>query len=314
MYLSLVAAASSGGGSVHELFRRFGASEGVAHTAQVLSVGPLRIIVVVIVAFVITRLVPGVARRLARSLQLRAPIRLPSPRSDGRAATIAAVMASVFRAIVWIVAFLTILGVFGIDLAPFVATATVIGAAVGFGAQSLVRDFLSGLLILAEDQFGVGDSITVGDTSGTVEGLNLRTTRVRSLDGVVWFIPNGEIRKVGNKSDTYNQAVVDIVVPDGTDLGVAGGIFVAEAQAMAGEADWQEEFLAPPEFWGAQGQTVDGIILRVVVKTAPGRAPRLGRALRSRIIDRLRHEGVAWSPAQPAQPAQPANPAPASES
>jgi moderate conductance mechanosensitive channel len=283
------------GGSIHELFRRFGASESVAHSAQVLLVGPLRVVMVLAIAFVITRLVPRLSRRLVRSLQLRAPHRLTSLRADSRAATIAKALASVFRAIVWVVASLTILGIFGINLTPFVATATVIGAAVGFGAQSLVRDFLSGILILAEDQYGVGDSITVGDTTGVVEGVSLRTTRIRSLDGMVWYIPNGEIRKVGNGSEGYVQAVVDVVVPPGTDLTRANQFAADEALAMAAEPQWDGMILDPPVLFGVQSVAPDAVTIRVVAKTRPGDRDLVARALRARILERLRQEGVAWT-------------------
>jgi small conductance mechanosensitive channel len=300
MTTGVLAAATTSGGSIADLFRRFGASDSLAHTAQVLLIGPVRVIIVLALAFALTRLVPRLARRLARGLQLRSPVRLPSPRADGRTATIASVMASIFRVVVWVVAVLSILGIFGVNLAPFVATATVIGATVGFGAQALVRDFLSGVLILAEDQYGVGDSITVADTSGTVEGLNLRTTRVRSLDGVVWYIPNGEIRKVGNSSDAYNQAVVDTLVPPGTDLVRAGEVMEDEARTVVADPAWRDVVLAEPVFLGAVSQGTDGVTLRLVVRTQAGQGLRTGRALRERITQRLLQEGVAWGPPNPA--------------
>jgi small conductance mechanosensitive channel len=303
--LAAASTTPASGGSIAELFRRFGASDSVAHGAQVLLIGPARVILVLALAFAITRVVPRAARRIARSLQLRSPVRVPGPRATGRTTTIAHVMASLFRVIVWVIAVLTILGIFGINLAPFVATATVIGATIGFGAQTLVRDFLSGVLILAEDQYGVGDSITVADTTGTVEGLNLRTTRVRSVDGVVWYIPNGDIRKVGNNSDAYNQAVVDIVVPLGTDLVRAGELMEDEARSMAADPAWQEVFLDQPVFWGAQAQAADGITLRLVARTPIGQALRTGRALRERMAERLRREGVAWdAPAASPRPTE----------
>jgi small conductance mechanosensitive channel len=289
---SLFDAVTPSGGSIHRIFRGFGASEKLASDAQVLLAPVLRVLVVLLVAFAITRLVPRLARRLVRGLQLRGPIK---PRASGRATTIAAVLASVFRGVVWVVAFLTVLGIFGINLAPFVATATVVGAAVGFGAQSLVRDFLSGLLILAEDQYGVGDSITVGDTTGTVEGLNLRTTKVRALDGVVWFIANGEVRTVGNSSEGYNQALVDLVVPPGTDLTRAGQAIEHEVVAAAADPSLRDDLIEPPVYWGVQSVAADGITLRVVAKTAPGASFRVARALRGRLLERLRAEGVAWA-------------------
>ncbi len=287
--------ATSTGGSIHELARQLGATESQAHAAQVLLLGPLRIFVIVGVAFLVTRVVPGLCRRLVRSLQLRTPLGRASKQADNRAATVSGVLASVFRAIVWVVAFLTVLGGLGINLAPFVATATVIGAAVGFGAQSLVKDFLSGLLIVIEDQYGVGDSITVGDTTGTVEGLSLRITRVRGLDGMVWFIPNGEIRKVGNSSEGFSQAIVDVDVPAGTDVTRAGQLAEEEACAVAAEPEWHDVILEQPVLWGVQQQTHEAVTIRVVARTTPGDSARVTRVVRARIIERLRREGVAWA-------------------
>jgi small conductance mechanosensitive channel len=293
---SLFDAVTPSGGSIQRIFKSLGASDKLASDAQVLLAPVLRVVIVLVVAFAITRLVPRLARRLVRSLQLRGPIK---PRATGRATTIAAVLASLFRGVVWVIAFLTILGIFGINLAPFVATATVIGAAVGFGAQSLVKDFLSGVLILAEDQYGVGDSITVGDTTGTVEGLNLRTTKVRALDGVVWFIANGEIRKVGNSSEGYNQAIVDIVVPPGTDLTRAGQVIEQEAAALASEPDFQELVIDTPTYLGVHNVAADGITLRVIAKTVAGASFQVARALRGRLLERLRTDGVAWATSVP---------------
>jgi small-conductance mechanosensitive channel len=281
-------------GSVHQIFTWLGANEAQATRAQSLLVGPIRICVIVVVAFGITRLVPRLCRRLVRSLQLRTPLLRATARADNRAATIASVLASVFRVVVWVIAFLTILGVVGINLAPFVATATVVGAAVGFGAQSLVKDFLSGLLIVIEDQFGVADSVTVGDTTGTVEAVSLRTTRVRSFDGTVWFIPNGEIRKVGNSSEGFNQAIVDVEVPIGTDLRRAGEMAEDEARAIAAEPEWRDIILEPPVLLGVEQQTREGVTIRIVARTVSGQHAPVARAMRSRIVERLRREGAAW--------------------
>jgi len=287
------------GGAVHQLLVWLGVGESGATSAQNLLVGPLRILVIVVVAFLAARLVPRLCRRLVRSLQLRTPLRRTTASADNRAMTVAGLLVSVFRTIVWVVAFVTMLGVLGINLAPFVATATVIGAAVGFGAQSLVKDFLSGVLIVVEDQYGVGDSVTIGDTTGTVEGVSLRTTRVRSFDGMVWYLPNGEIRRVGNSSEGYGQAVVDIKVPPGTDLTAAGQMAEEEARAMAAEPGWREAMLEPPVVIGVQEQTQEAVTIRVAARTNAGDHDRTARAMRARILERLRQERVAWATPPP---------------
>jgi len=258
--------------------------------------------VVLVLALVLTRMVPRASRRLVRSLQLRGPARLTSVRAGDRGGTVGAVLAGIFRTVVWVVAFLTILGILGINLGPFVATATVIGAAVGFGAQSLVKDFLSGMLIVVEDQYGVGDSITTNDITGVVESLNLRTTQVRTVDGTVWYIANGEIRKVGNSSEGFSQAVVDVVVPPGTDLDRAQSLAEEEAAAFASDAESEGKILAPPQVLGVQGVAADGITIRIVAKTSVGNNFEVARALRSRITERLRREGVAWATTPPPEP------------
>ena len=282
------------GGTVYQFLVDHGVAPSTAHTVQALSVGPLRVAIVLVIGYLLTRLVPSATSRLVRSLQLRAPARLTSVRAGERAGTVGAVLGSIFRTVVWVVAFLTILGIIGINLGPFVATATVIGAAVGFGAQSLVKDFLSGLLILIEDQYGVGDTISTNDISGTVEGLNLRTTRVRAVDGTVWYVANGEIRKVGNSSEGFSQAVVDIVVPPGTDLHRVQELAAAEASAFAASEEWKSKILEPPAVLGVQGVAADGVTIRVVAKTAPGDNYPVARELRGRIVERLRREEVAW--------------------
>jgi small conductance mechanosensitive channel len=286
--------AAPGGGAVYQFLVDHGVAASTAHTAQALSIGPLRIAVVLVTAFFVTRLVPRGTRRLVRSLQLRAPARLTSERARDRASTVGTVLGSIFRTVVWVIAFLTILGILGINLGPFVATATVIGAAVGFGAQSLVKDFLSGMLIVIEDQYGVGDTITTNDISGTVEGLNLRTTRVRTADGTVWYVANGEIRKVGNSSEGSSQAIVDVVVPPGTDLERVQELAGEEAAAFAADDEWREKIVEPPSVLWVQGVAVYGITIRIVAKTSVGDNAPVARALRGRIIERLRREGVAW--------------------
>jgi small conductance mechanosensitive channel len=276
-----------------------GVSPSQAHTAQVYLAGPTRILVILVLALVLSRLVGGLARRLVRSLRLVSPLVRSTPRGEDRARTLAGVFASVFRIVIWTVALLAILGVLNINIVPFVATATVIGAAIGFGAQTLVKDFLSGVLILAEDQYGVGDSIVVGSgpgaTNGTVEGINLRTTRIRGLDGVVWYVPNGDIRTVGNNTENDSQAIIDVVVPHGTDLVRAGHVAEAAAQEMAEEPAWQNVFIGLPVFAGVQSADHNGATLRVTAWTKPGQHFRAARELRLRVLQRLRREGIAWT-------------------
>lgn len=298
------APASTDRGFIHQIFTSLGVSDARAHTLQVYLAGPLRIVLILVLAVVLSRLVNRVARRLVAGLRLTSPLVRASARAGDRARTLAGVFASIFRVVIWVVAVLTILGQLSINLTPFVATATVIGAAVGFGAQSLVKDFLSGALILIEDQYGVGDHIVIGTgataTSGTVESVNLRVTRLRSLEGVVLYVPNGDIRTVGNDTETDSQAVVDVVVPLGTDLAAAGRAAEGAARALSAEPEWRDTFVGRPVFAGVQAATDAGVTLRVMALTGPGEHFKVARELRLRILERLRQDHLAWAPSEPA--------------
>ena len=192
--------------------RNAGMTDFGAQTVELIVLGPLRIVGVLIGAVVLARLGGAFLRRSLVTARLAAPKRLRDERTEQRARTIADAVASLWRVVVGVIAALTIIGLLGVELGPLVAGAGIAGVALAFGAQSLIKDYLSGLFVLLEDQYSVGDVITVGTTSGTVEDVNLRVTRLRSVDGTVWFIPNGEIRSVGNQSMEWSRAVVDVTI------------------------------------------------------------------------------------------------------
>ena len=287
-------ASSASTGYVYDLLRQLGASDFVARSVQFLALRPLRIALIITVAWLAARIGGALCRRMVRSLQLRAPLLRASERAEARADTVAIALSSLVRAFVWIIAALTVLGELGINLGPFVAGATVIGAALGFGAQSLVRDFLSGLLILVEDQYGVGDMVLVGETKGTIESLNLRTTRMRSFDGTVWYVPNGEIRKVGNRSDGWTRALVDLPLPHGVDLTAASAAVTEAARSLTSEPPWNEYVLDPPEMLGVQDVAPDSVTVRLGVRVTPTQVEELTRAVRGRVLERLRRDGVEF--------------------
>src|SRR5690606_29200479 len=129
--------------------------------------------------------------------------------------------------------------------------------------QSLVKDFLSGIFMIIEDQYGVGDVIDVGEAVGTVEGLTLRTTRLRSVDGAVWHVPNGEIRRVGNMSQQWSRALLDIEVAYGTDIAHARSVIAAVADEVFRAPEWTTKILEQPEIWGVERLGADGIAIRL---------------------------------------------------
>jgi len=287
-------------GVIHQLLIDLGVNSSAAHSAEIYLSAPVRIAVIILVAAVLARLVTRLARRIVQSLRFVSPLIDTTGRGEARIKTLAGAFAQILRAVIWLVAILTILGQFNISLLPFVATATVIGAALGFGAQSLVKDFLSGALLLAEDQFGVGDRVTVGTgvtaTVGTVEGFTLRVTRLRGADGGVIYVPNGDIRTLVNDTENDSRALIDINVPLGTDLVRAGEVLEAAARKVAADPKWSGYFIGEPSFGGVQDSSSPTVVtLRVVAATKPGAHLRVAGEIRMCCLERLRTEGIAWS-------------------
>jgi small conductance mechanosensitive channel len=270
-------------GYIYELLRKLGLSRFQASTGEFLLVRPLKIVLILAMALLLSRLASRALRRVIGAAQRRSPLRASSARAEQRADTVADVIGSLVRIAILAVAFLMALGQLGLNLAPLIAGAGIAGVAIGFGAQSLVKDFLAGLFILLEDQYGVGDSIDLGDAIvGVVEEVNLRTTRLRAADGTVFFVPNGEIKRVGNASMDFSRAVVD--VPIGKDADVMA--------SLAAIGDVAKEL---GDDWSAGVQNIlaaDGPVVRVTVRTGAGEQYAVARELRARILDRLRR-GVA---------------------
>jgi moderate conductance mechanosensitive channel len=185
------------GGYLYELFSRMGLDDSGARLADVVLGRPFAIVLVFFGAGVVARIGSRLARRGVDTLRRRSP-RAASNRADVRASTISSVLSTLIRAVVWSVAVILVLDIVGLNIAPLIAAAGIAGVAIGLGAQTLVRDFLAGFFILSEDQYGVGDLVTVGSApTGTVEEVTMRITRLRDDNGVVWFIPNGEIKQLG---------------------------------------------------------------------------------------------------------------------
>jgi moderate conductance mechanosensitive channel len=284
-------------GYIYDLLIKLGLSDFGARTGEFLLVRPLQILLILGAALLLARLAGRAIDRFIRSVQARSPIRLESARAEQRAATLAHVLGSLTRTVIMGVALLMVLGQLGLDLAPLIAGAGIAGVAIGFGAQSLVKDFLSGFFVIVEDQYGVGDSVDLGGTTGTVEELTMRVTRVRSVDGTVWFVPNGEIRKVGNTSMEWARAVVDVLLDYDNDIDAAAALMQEEAEAFADDPDRAEHVLDRPEVWGVHAMGPEGITVRLMLKTAPGQQHAMARALRARVHARLRQAGVNLPPA-----------------
>ena len=209
-----------------------------------------------------------------------------------RARTMGDLLKSVITGVLVAVFGTMVLSQLGVNIAPIIASAGILGIALGFGAQSLVKDFLSGVFMIFEDQFGVGDIIDVGEATGTVEAVSLRVTRLRDLDGTVWYVPNGEILRVGNKSQNWSRAVVDVGVGYDEDLARAKRVLTEVAHDLWEDEDYRSVIIEEPEVTGVEALTPDAITLRVLVKTQPMEQWGVARELRQRIKARFDHEGI----------------------
>jgi len=274
---------------------------------------PVRVALILLVAWLVTHLVGRIIRRMVSgpskakdNKAKKSPFGFidtsgaPSARRAQRAKTMADVLGRTANAIIWGIAVLIVLSELGINLAPLIAGAGVLGIALGFGAQTLVRDFLSGFFMLVEDQYGVGDVIDVGGTvggtasgvSGTVEGVSLRTTRLRDVEGVVWHVPNGEIKRVGNKSQQWSRALLDIEVDRDTDVASAIRVIKQTADTMWHEEGWRDAILTEPDVWGVEELGAQSMKIRLVVQTLPLEQWRVARELRARIKSALDEAGI----------------------
>ena len=218
-------------------------------------------------------------------------------RRKQRVRALGAILRSAASITIFAIAGVVILGDLGINLAPLLASAGVVGIAVGFGAQNLVRDYLSGIFMLLEDQYGVGDVITVGDASGTVETVTLRVTRLRDTNGIVWHIRNGAIEQVGNESQGWARAVIDFPIPYAADLSTIRTILDDAADAIWAEPAWRAFMLEKPEVWGAQAVSSTQVTMRIVVKTAPLQQWAVQREMRVRVKAALDAAGIKFPPA-----------------
>src|SRR3954447_10626594 len=273
---------------------------------------PIRVVVVLLSAWILVRITRILTRRLVKHLsggvEKLASMKavsfvdtgpMPQARRSQRAETIGAVVRSIVTITIWSVAVLTVLEILGVNLGPLIAGAGIAGVALGFGAQSLVRDFLTGMFMLMEDQFGVGDVIDTGvaggtsTVTGTVEGVSLRTTRLRDVDGVVWHIPNGTILRVGNKSQQWSRAVVDVPVTFQADTGAATEVIHGVAAGLWHEPEYAPVILAEPSVLGVESLAPGRVVIRIVVRTRPQEQWRVERELRVKIKAALDDAGIA---------------------
>src|SRR6476620_10092193 len=217
--------------------------------------------------------------------------RVADTRRRQRAETMGAVLRSVASFTLLSVALVMVLAEFDVNIGPIIAGAGIVGLALGFGAQSLVSDFLSGMFMLFEDQYGIGDVVDVGDATGTVEAVTLRVTRLRDVNGTVWYVRNGEITRVGNMSQNWARAVLDVRIGYGEDLDKVRRVLTGLFHDCWLHPEFRSQVMEEPEVWGVERMDPDALVVRVAIKTVPLEQWEVARDLRLRIRERLRQEG-----------------------
>jgi small conductance mechanosensitive channel len=214
------------------------------------------------------------------------------PRREARLRSISAVVGSTTSIVVWSVALVIALGELGVDLAPMIAGLGIAGVALGFGAQSLVKDCIAGLFMLLEDQYGIGDVVDLDEATGVVEKISLRTTVLRGLDGTVWHVPNGYVQRVGNMSQLWSVALVDVEVAYDCDLAAARQVIIERTTEVCTREEWADSVIEEPKLLGVEALGADGITIRLTVKTVPGAQWGLQRTLREELKAALDDAGI----------------------
>jgi small-conductance mechanosensitive channel len=280
----------------------------LAVNARALIATPTKIVLIVVLAAVLRMFAHRAIRRLtertatgsmptvlrgrrARRTAQGDAVEHAAARRTQRAEAIGSVLRSFASIGIMGIAAVLVLGELGINLAPILASAGVVGVALGFGAQNLVKDFIAGIGIILEDQYGVGDVVDLGEASGTVEAVGLRITRLRDMKGVVWYVRNGEVLRVGNQSQGFAQVVIDMPVAHDTDLERCRTVMQEVADRMYAEEQWAGILLAEPESLGVEQITAEGVFLRLVVRSTNADQWRVGRELRMRLKERFVAEG-----------------------
>jgi small-conductance mechanosensitive channel len=287
----------------------------VASMGELLVTRSLAVAAVVLGAVVLNRLLRWLLRRLIdglehrfvqnqlESLRAKTPRALlastdplPSLRRSQRAEMIGAALANVASVVIWLTAAILVLHVLGLRLGPLLAGAGIAGLVLSLSAQQMVRDFLSGIAMLMEDQYGPGDVVDAGPAKGLVERVGLRTTRLRAVDGTVWHVRNGEIERLGNESRDWARVLVDVEVARGSDLVQATRTVQRAGQQVAQDQHWQPFLLEAPEVWGVEQVKPASVTIRLAVKTRPSKRDDVARQLRASVEDALEQAGIPLPP------------------
>jgi small conductance mechanosensitive channel len=252
----------------------------------------LSLVTIWLIAWIALLLLGVLARRIVRLVNDQDERHISAREKRGQ--TIAHLLQSVGRVTIFVIALLLSLNLF-INIGPLLAGAGIVGLAISFGAQSLVKDFIAGFFMLAENQFAVGDIIEAAGKSGTVERMSLRVVTLRDLYGVVHIIPNGQIGVLSNLTRGWARAVVEIGVPWGTDIDRVLSVFRDEAARFAADPAWQRRLDGDPEVLGVESMTHAQLVIRTLIRTVPGEQAAAAREFRRRMKIRIDREALKVS-------------------
>jgi small-conductance mechanosensitive channel len=273
----------------------------------------VQIVVILAVAVVlraaVQRMITQLVARMNRNAEASAQsstlggLLVNAERRRQRSEAIGSVLRSVSSFLIMGTAALMALSTLHIDLAPLLASASVAGVAVGFGARNLVTDFLSGVFMIIEDQYGVGDVIDAGVATGTVIEVGLRVTKLRGDNGEIWYVRNGEVKRIGNLSQGWSMAILDLRVGYGEDLDRARALIASTAEDMAKDEPWDETLWEPIQVLGLEEVSAEAAVIRAQVKTMPGKAVGVARELRWRIKKSFDEAGIRFARTPSVEPA-----------
>jgi small-conductance mechanosensitive channel len=263
---------------------------------------PIRILAILVGAVIargllllsVNRVIRGVIAGMNGKAAAAAGL-VQNARVSQRAQTLGSVLSNFITWTVVLASVSAVLSELGVAVGALVAGAGILGAAVGFGAQSLVRDLISGLFIVFEDQYGVGDSVDLGQATGVVESVGLRVTQVRDVTGVLWYVRNGEVVRVGNQSQGWSRVVLDIPIDYSAPLDKAREAILQAAKSLEGDQAFAKQLQGQPEVWGIELLSGEQVVLRLVQQVGPSHADEIARELRARIKAALDKNNIAMA-------------------
>jgi moderate conductance mechanosensitive channel len=259
----------------------------------------IRLVLLVLIRRVVTSVTTGVKRRAgADDTKALDASPLARARIVQRARTIGLVLSNLITAGLLISAVIAILSELGVAIGALAAGAGILGAALGFGAQTLVRDFISGLFIVVEDQYGVGDFVDLGSATGVVESIGLRVTQVRDLEGTVWYVRNGEILRVGNSSQGWSRVILDLPLAYNSDLEKAKKVIEEAAAKLAEGLGPKSGLIGKAQVWGIQAIEGEAVVFRVVQQVRPSKKDELARLIRLEVKKAIDKAGIRLSKSQ----------------